>query len=114
MNYVLGPMKCSGKQHLYPAEVQRLKKEMKEQKFNDVVNQAENNEENLEVLDRKIKNESENISNLNDVLQNVIPLLVNNLQINFTNFVEDIREEILRKITDQINQITLGGLSNSL
>ena len=39
--YALGPMKCSGKQQLYPPDVERLNKQIKEQKFIDVVNKAE-------------------------------------------------------------------------
>ena len=36
MNYVLGPMKCSGKQQLYPPDVERLNKQIKEQKLIDI------------------------------------------------------------------------------
>ena len=93
-------MKCSGKQHLYPAEVFRLKKETRERKFNDVINQTEMNTENLEVLDRKIHD---------DVL-----MLVSNVKINLTNAVNDIKEDILRNITYPTNQVaenTMGRLS---
>ena len=34
-------MKCSGKQQLYPPDVERLNKQIKEQKLIDVVNKAE-------------------------------------------------------------------------
>ena len=40
MNYLLGPMKCFGKQQLYPPEIDQLNKQMEEQKIIDVVNQA--------------------------------------------------------------------------
>ena len=41
LHYVLGPMKCSGKQQPYPPDVERLNKQIKEQKLIDVVNKAQ-------------------------------------------------------------------------
>ena len=62
LNYILGPMKCSGKQHPYPTEIERINKETRERKFNAVIDQAKNNKENLEVLDKKIQSESGTIT----------------------------------------------------
>ena len=62
MNYILGPMKCWGKRHPYPTEIERINKETRERKFNAVIDQATNNKENLEVLDKKIQSESEVIT----------------------------------------------------
>ena len=69
LNYVLGPMKCFGKQHPYPSEIERLNKEMKEQKFKDVIKQAKINADDLEVLDEKFKFESKNISALHSNIE---------------------------------------------
>ena len=55
-------MKCSGKPHLYPSEVEALDKKMEEQKFIDVIDQAEVNKKNLTVLNQKIDSEAENIT----------------------------------------------------
>ena len=67
-------MKCWGKRHPYPTEIERINKETRERKFNAVIDQAKNNKENLEVLDKKIQSESENItaelqSNIENVTQ---------------------------------------------
>ena len=51
-------MKCSGKQYPYPTEIERINKETRERKFNAVIDQANNNKENLEVLDKKIQSEA--------------------------------------------------------
>ena len=51
-------MKCSGKQYPYPTEIERINKETREREFNAVIDQAKNNKENLEVLDKKIQSES--------------------------------------------------------
>ena len=40
LHYVLGPMKCSGKQQLYPSEYDQLKEQKNEQKIFDVINKA--------------------------------------------------------------------------
>ena len=58
MNYILGPMKCSGKQHPYPTEIERINKETRDRKFNAVIDQAKTNKDNLEVLDKKIQSET--------------------------------------------------------
>ena len=55
-------MKCSGKQHPYPTEIERINKETKERKFIAVIDQAESNKANLEVLNKKIQSESKNIT----------------------------------------------------
>ena len=54
-------MRCSGKQHLYPKEIERFNKETKERKFNAVIDQAKSNKDSLVVLDEKIKSQSEKI-----------------------------------------------------
>ena len=41
LHYVLGPMKCSGKQQLYPPDAEKLKKLTNDQKLIDVVNKAQ-------------------------------------------------------------------------
>ena len=41
LNYVLGPMKCFGKQQLYPPDAEKLKKQTNEQKLIDVANKAQ-------------------------------------------------------------------------
>ena len=74
MNYVLGPLQCSGKQHPYPTEIERLNKEAKEKKFKNVIDQARTNTENLNVLNEKITSESDNIiailqSNIKNITQ---------------------------------------------
>ena len=50
-------MKCSGKQQQYPTEIDRLNKETKDKQFEDLINQAENNKENLKILNEKIDKE---------------------------------------------------------
>ena len=55
-------MKCSGKQQTYPSEIDALNKKIKEQKFNDVIDQAAANKKNLTVLNQKIDSEAENIT----------------------------------------------------
>ena len=62
MHYVLGPIKCFGKQQTYPSEIDALNKKIKEQKFIDVIDQAEVNKKNLTVLNQKIDSEAENIT----------------------------------------------------
>ena len=62
LHYVLGPMKCSGKQQTYPSEIDTLNKKIKEQKFIDAVDQAEVNKKNLNVLNEKLDSEAENIT----------------------------------------------------
>ena len=51
-------MKCSGKQHPYPTEIERINKETRERKFIAVIDQAKNNKANLAVLDKKVKSET--------------------------------------------------------
>ena len=62
LHYILGPMKCSGKQQTYPSEIDALNKKIKEQKFVDVVDQAEVNRKNLNVLNEKLDSEAANIT----------------------------------------------------
>ena len=51
-------MKCSGKQQPYLPEIDALNKKRNEEKFARVVDQAEVNKKNLEVLDDKINSSS--------------------------------------------------------
>ena len=108
-------MKCSGKQHLYPAEVEQLKKQNNEQKFNDVISQTHNNTENLEFLGKEIENQSENIANVTDVLHGDMLMLIKSLQTNFTDAINEIKEDVSRNLADfstQIANSTLGRLSS--
>ena len=88
MNYVLGPMKCSGKPQPYPSEIEALNKKIKEQKFIDVVDQAEVNKKNLKVLDEKINSEAENIT---EKLENEIENVEDNLQKQAEEFKEQLK-----------------------
>ena len=69
-------MKCSGKQHSYPSEIEQKQREIREQKFNDVANQTEINGENLKALDEKMKTEVKRMkSTLESYMANMIDKL---------------------------------------
>ena len=102
-------MKCSGKQYPYPSEIERLNKEKKETKFNELIVQAKTNEENLKVLDEKFKFESQNISvtlqsNINNVTRGFHEDSENwkqemkSLEHNLTLVRQQITEELTQKL----------------
>ena len=97
LNYVLGPMKCSGKQQPYPSEIEALNKKRREQKFAHVVDQAEVNKKNLVVLDAKINSEAENITN---TFENEI----DNVEESIRNQNEEFKEQ-LKSLTNQVNHL---------
>ena len=97
LHYVLGPMKCSGKQQSYPSEIEALNKKRKEQKFAHVVDQAEINKKNLKVLDDKINSEAENITN---TFENEIE----NVEENLRNQNEEFKQQ-LKSLTNQVNHL---------
>ena len=97
LNYVLGPMKCSGKKEPYPTEIESLKKKMREQKFANLIDQAEVNKKNLKVLDDKIDSEADNIT---DTFENEIE----NVEENLRNQNEEFREQ-LKSLTNQVNHL---------
>ena len=66
MNYVLGPMKCSGKQQLYPPDAEKLKKQTNEQKLIDVVNKAQSNEIELKSIRESLNAQIESFKNMTD------------------------------------------------
>ena len=90
-------MKCSGKQQPYPPEIDALNKKRKEEKFARVVDQAEVNKKNLEVLDDKINSEAENITN---TFENEIE----NVEENLRNQNEKFREQ-LESLTIEVNDL---------
>ena len=95
LNYVLGPMKCYGKQQSYPSEIEALNNKIKEQKFIDVVDQAEVNKKNLKVLDAKINSEAENIT---ETFENEIENVEDQLQKQAKEFKEQ-----LKILTNEMN-----------
>ena len=95
LNYVLGPMKCAGKQQPYPSEIEALNKKRKEKQFIDVIGQAEVNKKKLKVLDEKLKSEAENIT---ETLENEI----DNVEENLRNQNEDLKQQI-KSLTDEVN-----------
>ena len=117
MNYVLGPLKCSGKQQPYPPEIDALNKKIKEQKFAEVIHQAQINKKNLKVLDQKITLESENITetfenefdsveenlrNQNEEFKEQLKSLTNemkNLRVNFTETINRVEKQSMTNFT---------------
>ena len=97
LNYVLGPMKCSGKKEPYPTEIESLKKKMREQKFANVIDQAEVNKKNLKVLDEKILSEARNLT---DTFENEF----DNVEENLRNQNEEFKEQ-LKSLTNQVNHL---------
>ena len=97
MNYILGPMKCSGKKQPYPTEIESLNKKLREQKFADVIDQAEVNKKNLKVLDEKIHSEAENLT---VTFENEIDHVEKNLR----NQNEELKEQ-LKSLTSEMNNI---------
>ena len=106
-------MKCSGKQHSYPPEIERLTKEANEKKFKNVIDQANSNKKNLKVLDEKILSTSENIT---VTLQSSIEKVTQDLHEDSKEWKQEIKSlkngltEIEQQITDQINQKLRMGL----
>ena len=88
-------MKCSGKPQPYPSEIEALNKKIKEQKFIDVVDQAEVNKKNLKVLDEKINSEAENIT---ETFENEIGNVEDDLQ----KQAEEFKEQ-LKALTNEMN-----------
>ena len=97
LHYVLGPMRCSGKQQPYPSEIEALTKKRKEQKFAHVVDQAEINKKNLKVLEEKINSEAENIT---DTFENEI----DNVEENLRNQNEEFKEQ-LKSLKNEVNHL---------
>jgi len=97
LNYVLGPLKCSGKPQSYPSEIEALTKKRREQTFAHVVDQAEINKKNLKVLDDKIVSEADNITN---TLENEI----DNVEKNLRNQNEEFKEQ-LKSLTNHVNHL---------
>ena len=102
-------MKCSGKQYPYPSEIERLNKEKKETKFNELIDQAEMNNQNLKVLDERVKFESENISaRFKSDIENVTRVIfedseewkqeIKSLQNNLTKVQQQITEDFAQKL----------------
>ena len=95
LNYILGPLKCSGKPRPYPSEIEALNKEIKEQKFIEVIDQAEVNKNNLNVLNKKIDTEAENIT---ETFENEIDKVEEDLR----NKAEEFSEQ-LKTLTNEMN-----------
>ena len=90
-------MKCSGKQQTYPSEIEALNKKIKEQKFVDVIDQAEVNKKNLKMLDQKLHSEAENLT---VTFENEI----GNVEKNIRNRNEKFKEQ-LKSLTSEMNNI---------
>lgn len=63
-------MKCSGKQQSYPSEIERIEKASREQKFNDVIKQAQENEKNIESVTDDEQNDFQQCKQLINSLEN--------------------------------------------
>ena len=90
-------MKCSGKKEPYPTEIESLKKKMREQKFANVIDQAEVNKKNLKVLDEQIHTEAKNLT---DTFENEI----DNVEQNLRNQNEEFKEQ-LKSLTNEMNHL---------
>ena len=88
-------MKCFGKPQPYPSEIEALNKKVKEQKFIDVIDQAEVNKKNLKVLNDKIDSETKTIT---ETFENEIDNVEEDLQ----NKAEDFKEQ-LKTLTNEMN-----------
>ena len=105
LHYVLGPMKCSGKQQTYPSEIDTLNKKIKEQKFIDAVDQAEVNKKNLTVLNQKIDSEAKTITK---TFESEIDSVEEHLQ----NKAEEFEEQ-LKTLTEEM-KILRANFSNAI
>ena len=63
-------MKCSGKQQPYPSEIERLEKASKEKKFNDLIKQAQENEQNIESVTHDQQKDFQQCKQLINSLEN--------------------------------------------
>ena len=90
-------MKCSGKQHSYPSEIDALQKKRKEKQFVDVIDQAEVNKKNLKVLDEKILSEARNLTDNFEIE-------IKNVDENLRNQNEELKEQ-LKSLTNQVNHL---------
>ena len=97
LNYILGPMKCSGKKQPYPTEIESLNKKLREQKFADVIDQAEVNKKKLKVLDEKIHLEAQNLT---DTFENEI----DNVEENLRNQNQELKEQ-LKSLTSEMDNL---------
>ena len=88
-------MKCSGKPRPYPSEIEALNKKVKEQKFIDVIDQAEVNKKSFKVLNDKIDSETGNIT---ETFENE----VDNVEEDLQNKAEEFTEQ-LKTLTNEIN-----------
>ena len=88
-------MKCFGKPQPYPSEIEALNRKVKEQKFIDVIDQAEVNKKNLTVLNDKIDSETKTIT---ETFENEIDNVEEDLQ----NKAEDFKEQ-LKTLTNEMD-----------
>ena len=106
-------MKCSGKQHPYPTEIERLNKDTKEKEIKNVIDQVKSNEENLQALDKKILSESETVI---EILQSSITNITQVLQEDYNEWKREMKSlnnnltKIQQQITDEVNQKLRMGL----
>ena len=106
-------MKCSGKQHPYPTEIERLNKDTKEKEIKNVIDQVKSNEENLQALDKKILSESETVI---EILQSSITNITQVLQDDYNEWKREMKSlnnnltKIQQQITDEVNQKLRMGL----
>lgn len=84
LNYVLGPMKCSGKQQLYPPEVDRLNKQIREQRITD-------NGKGLETLNEDL---------------NSMANEMNSFRNNFTNEIYNLRDQLVANISSELQDLS--------
>ena len=90
-------MKCSGKKEPYPTEIESLKKKMREQKFANVIDQAEVNKKNLKILDEKILSEAKNLTDNFEIE-------IENVEENLRNQNQEFKEQ-LKSLTIQVNHL---------
>jgi len=108
LHYVLGPMKCSGKQQPYPSEIEAIDKKRKEKQFADVIDQAEVNKKNLKVLDEQIHSEAKNLTDtFKDEIDNVEENLRNKNH-EFNERLKSLTNEIIYlrgNFTENLNRV---------
>ena len=91
-------MKCFGKRHPYPSEVERIQKETETNEFNDLVNQTKINEESLKALEEKIKSIEEESLVVTDKLDEIQQQQQQYItqEVYFTPVIEFVSGEICR------------------
>ena len=105
MNYVLGPMKCSGKKQPYPTEIESLNKKIKDQKFADVIDQAEVNKKNLKVLDQQIHSDVKNMTNTFETEIGNVEKSIRNQNVNLTETIHRVEKQSITHFTGLSSQI---------